>query len=80
MAIVIETLGPRGSETPLEIFNNIGLSIYQPVAGCSEVINQHIIAQNGLLDYAQSCLRSDIPEYTLRSVLEVFQKKHIGWS
>ena len=61
-----------------EIFNNIGLSIYQPVAGCSEVINQHIVAQNGLLDYAQSCLRSDIPGVPCGACWKCFRKNTLA--
>jgi hypothetical protein len=42
-----------------KIFDSIGLSIYQPVAGCSEVINAAIVQANGLTGLAQSCLRSN---------------------
>mgnify|MGYP001324756339 CR=1 FL=1 len=42
-----------------EIFDSIGLSIYQPVAGCSEIINAAIVEANGLTGLAQSCLRSN---------------------
>jgi len=41
-----------------KIFDSIGLSIYQPVAGCSEVINSSIVEANGMTGLAQSCLRS----------------------
>lgn len=41
------------------IFDSIGLSIYQPVAGCSEVINATIVQASGLTGLAQSCLRSN---------------------
>ena len=61
-----------------EIFNNIGLSIYQPVAACSEVINQKIVTQNELLDYAQSCLRSNQPGKPCRACWKCFRKNTLA--
>ena len=40
------------------LFDRIGLSIYQPVMGCSEIINRLIVDANGYGDLAQSCLRA----------------------
>lgn len=39
------------------LFFACGLPIYQPVAGCSEIITEKIVAENNLQDYAISCLR-----------------------
>lgn len=44
------------------LFESVGLPILQPVMGCSEIINQRIVEQSGLLNYAQSCLRSSSRE------------------
>lgn len=43
------------------LFESVGLPIFQPVAGCSEIINQRIVKAHGLEEYAQSCLRSADP-------------------
>jgi len=40
------------------LFANIGLPIYQPVSGCSEIVNAIIVGKNGFEDFAQSCLRA----------------------
>jgi hypothetical protein len=40
------------------IFESVGLPLYQPVAGCSEIINMNISNQQGWSGWAQSCLRS----------------------
>ena len=61
-----------------EIFNNIGLSIYQPVGGCSEVINQKIVTENNLLDYAQSCLRSNKPGIPCGACWKCFRKNTLA--
>lgn len=61
-----------------EIFKNIGLSIYQPVAGCSEIINQQIVTENNLFDYAQSCLRSDQPGKPCESCWKCFRKNTLS--
>ena len=76
---VIETLGHHGSgDTHSEIFKKHRLSIYQPVAGCSEVINQLIVAENGLLDFAQSCLRSDKPGVPCGACWKCFRKNTLA--
>lgn len=43
-----------------EIFSSVGLPLYQPVAGCSEIINLKIVQQMEWDGWAQSCLRSKI--------------------
>ena len=40
------------------MFEGAGLPLYQPVAGCSEVINLNIVIASGWDGWAQSCLRS----------------------
>jgi len=45
-------------KTYSHIFESVGLALYQPVAGCSEVINMKIAVQQGWSGWAQSCLRS----------------------
>jgi glycosyltransferase involved in cell wall biosynthesis len=44
-----------------KIFSEVGLDLYQPVAGCSEIINLRIVKKIGWENFAQSCLRSDSP-------------------
>ncbi len=41
-----------------EMFNQVGLHLYQPVAGCSEIVNLEIVKKVGYEGWAQSCLRS----------------------
>ena len=41
-----------------ELFESIGLPIYQPVMGCSELVNRRIVDQYGYGGFAQSCLRA----------------------
>jgi len=41
-----------------ELFRKVGLDLYQPVAGCSEIINLEIVNKIGYGGWAQSCLRS----------------------
>ena len=40
------------------LFEKLGLPIYQPVSGCSEIVNAIIVERYGFEDYAQSCLRA----------------------
>ena len=40
------------------MFSSVGLPLYQPVAGCSEIVNMEITRKNGWEGWAQSCLRS----------------------
>ena len=55
------------------MFESVGLPLYQPVAGCSEIINMGIVREAGWEGWAQSCLRS-AKVGRLRSVLEMFRK------
>ena len=41
-----------------DLFEKVGLHLYQPVAGCSEIINLEIVKRVGYDGWAQSCLRS----------------------
>ena len=54
------------------------MSIYQPVAGCSEIINQRIVSENQLLEYAQSCLRSDKPGIPCGGCWKCFRKNTLA--
>ena len=56
------------------LFESIGLPIFQPVAGCSEEITNRIVQENGLIDYAQSCLRSVEPGSVCGSCWKCFRK------
>lgn len=40
------------------MFASVGLPLYQPVVGCSEIINMNIVIASGWDGWAQSCLRS----------------------
>mgnify|MGYP001175716122 CR=1 FL=1 len=44
------------------LFANIGLPIYQPVSGCSEIVNAIIVEKYEFEDFAQSCLRASAGE------------------
>jgi tetratricopeptide (TPR) repeat protein len=61
-----------------EVFSQIGLDLYQPVAGCSEVINLRIVKENELLDYAQSCLRSNKPGIPCKRCWKCFRKNTLS--
>ena len=41
-----------------KLFESIGLQIYQPVMGCSELVNRQIVDSFGYGEFAQSCLRA----------------------
>jgi len=56
------------------LFQSIGLPIFQPVAGCSEIINHRIVEMNGLIGYAQSCLRSTKPGEVCGRCWKCFRK------
>ena len=43
-----------------ELFDSIGLPIYQPVMGCSELVNRNIVDAFGYGELAQSCLRAPV--------------------
>lgn len=59
------------------LFESIGLPIFQPVAGCSEEITHRIVQQNGLIDYAQSCLRSTEAGAVCRRCWKCFRKNTV---
>ena len=64
------------------IFSYLGIPIFQPVAGCSEVLNNSIVNQNGFLEFATSCLRSDIEGSTCDSCWKCFRKNtfnNLNW-
>ena len=56
------------------IFNYIGLPIYQPVAGCSEVLNNEIVKLSPYHELATSCLRSSIVGEKCESCWKCFRK------
>ena len=56
------------------MFSYLGLPLYQPVAGCSEILNNSIVNTFGLGDYATSCLRSDIGGEVCGSCWKCFRK------
>ena len=43
-----------------QLFDSIGLPIYQPVMGCSELVNRNIVDAFGYGELAQSCLRAPV--------------------
>ena len=56
------------------IFSYLGIPIYQPVAGCSEIVNNTIVNKSGYKGLATSCLRSTIPGKTCDSCWKCFRK------
>ena len=60
-----------------EIFSNVGLDIYQPVAGCSEIINMKIVQANNWEGWAQSCLRSKKPGEVCGKCWKCFRKNSL---
>ena len=56
------------------IFSYLGIPIYQPVAGCSEIVNNTIVNENGYKGFATSCLRSDIAGETCNCCWKCFRK------
>jgi len=60
-----------------KLFSDVGLSLYQPVAGCSEVVNMMIVKQKGWLGWAQSCLRSNIPGEVCGRCWKCFRKNSL---
>jgi len=60
-----------------DLFSKIGLDIYQPVAGCSEIINMRIVQSNELENHAQSCLRSNKPGIPCGSCWKCFRKNSL---
>ena len=57
-----------------KLFSDVGLPLYQPVAGCSEIVNMKISEQKGWLGWAQSCLRSNIPGEVCGKCWKCFRK------
>ena len=60
-----------------KLFSDVGLSLYQPVAGCSEIVNMNITLQKKWLGWAQSCLRSDIPGEVCGKCWKCFRKNSL---
>ena len=56
------------------LFEAVGLPLYQPVAGCSEVINLNIVIASGWDGWAQSCLRSNQGGEVCGSCWKCFRK------
>jgi len=56
------------------IFAYLGIPLYQPVAGCSEVLNNHIVQSYGFGEYATSCLRSTETGETCNKCWKCFRK------
>lgn len=56
------------------MFDYLGIPLYQPVAGCSEILTNNIVNQCGYEDYATSCLRSEIAGQTCNSCWKCFRK------
>ena len=56
------------------MFDQVGLSLYQPVAGCSEVVNLNIVTASGWDGWAQSCLRSSKGGQVCGSCWKCFRK------
>ena len=56
------------------MFASIGLPLYQPVAGCSEVVNLAIVTGSGWEGWAQSCLRSKRPGEVCGACWKCFRK------
>ncbi|MEC7484707.1 MAG: DUF6395 domain-containing protein, partial [Candidatus Thermoplasmatota archaeon] len=57
-----------------KMFADVGLPLYQPVAGCSEVVNLAIVQHHGWDGWAQSCLRSPTPGKVCGSCWKCFRK------
>jgi hypothetical protein len=56
------------------IFRFLGLPLYQPVAGCSEVLTNKIVKEANLHELAKSCLRSEIIGKTCEQCWKCFRK------
>ena len=56
------------------MFSFLGIPLYQPVAGCSEVLNNKIVIESGYKEYATSCLRSPMPGKTCEKCWKCFRK------
>jgi len=60
-----------------KLFSDIGLDLYQPVAGCSEIINMHIVQEMNWDGWAQSCLRSTKPGEVCGRCWKCFRKNSL---
>jgi hypothetical protein len=56
------------------MFEFLGIPLYQPVAGCSEILNHKIVTDHGFEDFAKSCIRSNIPGETCNECWKCFRK------
>ena len=56
------------------MFSYLGIPLYQPVAGCSEILNNTIVSSYGLSEFATSCLRSRVQGSTCNSCWKCFRK------
>ena len=56
------------------MFAYLGIPIYQPVAGCSEIVNNTIVNKNGYKGFATSCLRSNVAGKTCNTCWKCFRK------
>lgn len=56
------------------LFSSVGLDLYQPVVGCSEIINMKIVNDTGWEGWAQSCLRSNRPGQVCGKCWKCFRK------
>jgi hypothetical protein len=56
------------------MFSYLGIPIYQPVAGCSEIVNNTIVNESGYKGFATSCLRSNVAGKTCNSCWKCFRK------
>jgi glycosyltransferase involved in cell wall biosynthesis len=56
------------------IFESVGLPLYQPVAGCSEIINMKISEHQGWSGWAQSCIRSSKEGFGCGGCWKCFRK------
>ena len=59
------------------LFEAVGLPLYQPVAGCSEIINIKIVNETGWEGWAQSCLRSNKPGEVCGRCWKCFRKNSL---
>ena len=60
-----------------KLFSDVGLDLYQPVAGCSEIINMHIVQKMNWSGWAQSCLRSEQPGQVCGMCWKCFRKNSL---
>jgi len=56
------------------MFRYLGIPLYQPVAGCSEILSNQIVSEAGYSELSFSCLRSSIPGVTCQKCWKCFRK------